>query len=217
MRSRILAGLLLMSFATTAAADVNGPGWDVEPTRFRLEPDLIRNAGPERGYARSPTFAWHLVGHAPIGVNEEDEKWATGGGLRLEVDVPIFTFLSVGGYFEGSWRGFYSEWEYEYVHFGVLDGGIHARLRLSIGAMMFFIGGQLGVTHTEGYARLTTWHGGGHAGMRAGGRVGVVLQIGINVRDWSGGGIRQTDETFDKPIPEFFGSVGMSVVLGEYR
>ncbi len=206
----LISALLLPS---TAFAD----GWDVQPTRFRIS-NLVHE-GAERGIVRTPTLSLLASGQYPLGIadGEDWDETAGGAAFRMELDVPFLTFLTVGGYAEAGWRRIWSEWEWDNVDFAVIDVGVHVRLRGTIGAMQFFVGGHTGMTRTRGHASIKTWHYGGHGGMRAGNRVGVVMLLGVTIRDWDGSLDTQWDESFEKPFAELFGSLGLSIVLGDYR
>lgn len=216
MSSRIplLVALLIPS---SALADLGGSGWNVEPTRFRLP--RLSAEGTERGYVRSPTLSILATGHHPLGITDPEEldEVSAGAALRLELDVPIFTFLTGGAYVEGGWRRIWSDWEWDNVDFAVVDFGAHLRLRFTVGAMQFFAGAHAGMTRTRGHAEIQTYHYGAHGGMRAGKRVGAVLLLGITRRDWSGYANTAFDDSFETPFAELWGSLGLSIVLGDYR
>lgn len=210
MTSRI-ALLFALLLPSTALAD----SWDVAPTRFRLQPETLVDEGGERGLMRTPMLIVLGALHAPSN-DTEGETWNWGGGLRVELDFPLFPGLTFGAFVDGSWQGYFSQDEYEYVHFGVLEYGLHARLRASLGLVGLYLGAHGGVTHTFGHHQLNTWHAGGHIGMWAGKAVAMHMQLALTARDWNQG-VLEYDNTFNHLFVDMVATIGLSVALGDYR
>lgn len=216
-------GILVLALITpgVAAADLDGPGWNVSPSRFRVDPGMLRGQRDERGLLRSPRLTLLFEGARPEGLDTSDETPALGGGLRLSLEIPIVLQVSVGAYVAGGHRGFFNDWEEEFAHFALVDTGGFLRLRTAFRNMVLFVGGHGGHTYFAAFhgsdATNSTWHAGGHAGFFAGfRRVGVELQTGLTARRWRGGDLRYQDH-FDHTFVELYGSIGFYFLLGDYR
>ena len=220
MRIGIL--ILVLALPAVAAADLDGPGWDVPPSRYIVNPDLLEDQGPERGFLYSPSLSvLSGEGARPLGMDTHGETPAAGIGLRLSLNIPIILQLSVGSYVDVGYRGFFNDWEDEFAHFMVVDSGMLVRLRTAVRGILFFLGGHGGHTFFTALrgsnASNNTWHAGAHAGLRAGAnRTSLELQAGFTARHWKGGDLQYQDH-FKDTFVELYGSIGVCFLLGDYQ